>query len=372
MKVIFAGGGTAGHVNPALAIAAHLKSAAPGCEIAFSGGVGGIEERLVEREGYPIYTFPLAGLSRSLSIGGLKKNFKALSNAYAASNLARRVIEEQKPDIVIGTGGYACFPMVHAAQSLGVKTAVLEVNATPGVALKGLARKADLVMVAFEETKSFFPKSKKVVYTGSPVRPEMFSERAIPHQPPFDNEKPTALCFWGSVGAMYMNKKMEEFISILSEDKSFNLILATGKANYQWMPGEIKDKGVDLGGCDNIRLMEYIYDMGRVMNSCDLVICRAGASTLAEVCACGKPSLIVPSPYVADNHQEKNARALERAGAARVALEKEISGRDLFEQAKEMLADRSGLEAMGLRARAMAREDALDKIYQAINETINS
>lgn len=370
MKVIFAGGGTAGHVNPALAIAAHLKAACPNCDIAFSGGAGGIEERLVQREGYEIYTFPMSGLSRILSFGGLKKNVKAAMNTLGAIRGAKRVIKEKRPDIVIGTGGYACFPMVYAAQALGVKTAMLEVNATPGVALKRLAKKADCVMVSFEETKSFFKESKKVIYTGSPVRPEMFACRSTRQEPLFDNGKPTVLCFWGSVGAMYMNKKMEDFISLLAGDGGFNLIQAAGKANFQWMPAELKQKGVDLDMHPNIRLMEYIYDMGKVMNACDLVICRAGASTLAEVCACGKPSIIIPSPYVADNHQEKNARALERAGAAEVALEKDIDGQGLFQLAQRMLQDRKALGEMGQKAMSLAKEDALDKIYQAIMETI--
>ena len=370
MKIFFAGGGTAGHVNPALAIASHMKQVSPDTQIAFSGGVGGIEETLVARAGYPIYTFPLSGLSRSMSLGGVQKNFRAIRNTVSAVRRAKKILREQKPDIVIGTGGYACFPMVSAAQSLGIKTAVVEVNATPGVALKRLARKADTILVSFEETKAHFPQSKHVVYTGSPVRPEMFEARGMPQDKLFDNDKPTVLCFWGSVGAMNMNKKMEDFIELLSKDGSFNLLQAAGKTNFQWMPGEIRDHGVDLEHSGNIRLTEYIYDMAHVMNACDLVICRAGASTLAEVCACGKPSLIIPSPYVADNHQEKNARALERAGAARVALEPEVDGRSLFEQTKALLHDRAALDDMGRKAAAMAREDALDRIEQAIRETV--
>ncbi len=370
MKVFFAGGGTAGHVNPALAIASYLKTNEPGCELAFSGGAGGIEETLVGRAGYPIYTFPLSGLSRSMSLGGVHKNFRAVRNTVSALSAAKKIIRREKPDLVIGTGGYACFPMVRAAQAVGVKTMLVEVNATPGVALKRLARKADTILVSFEETKKHFPQSKRVICTGSPVRPEMFEGRRTSQEPLFDNGKPTVLCFWGSVGAMYMNKKMEEFIELLDLDGSFNLMQAAGKTNYAWMPDEIRAHGVDLDHSANVRLTEYIYDMGHVMNACDLVICRAGASTLAEVCACGKPSLIVPSPYVADNHQEKNARALERAGAARVALEKEVDGKALFELTKAMLADRVSLAVMGAKAASLARPDALERIHAAIRETL--
>ncbi|MBQ5812681.1 MAG: undecaprenyldiphospho-muramoylpentapeptide beta-N-acetylglucosaminyltransferase [Clostridia bacterium] len=371
MKVIFAGGGTAGHVNPALAIASYIKKKDPSAQIAFSGGKGGIEERLVAREGYPIYTFPLSGLSRSLSLGGLKKNVGAIKNTFAAIAAAKKIIREKKPDIVIGTGGYACFPMVYAAHACGIKTAMLEVNATPGVALKQLSKKADCVMISFEETRSFFEGAKKVVYTGSPVRGEILDAAEQPKKSLFDNGKPTVLCFWGSVGALYMNKKMEDFIALVNEDKSFNILQAAGKANFEWMPRELQEKGVELENNENIRLEEYIYDMASAMNGCDLVICRAGASTLAEVCACGKPSLIVPSPYVADNHQEKNARALERAGAAVVALEKEVDGKVLFEMAKSLIADSEKLEAMGTNARKLANFDALESIWQAVCDTVN-
>ncbi|MEA4919497.1 MAG: undecaprenyldiphospho-muramoylpentapeptide beta-N-acetylglucosaminyltransferase [Clostridiaceae bacterium] len=370
MKIFFAGGGTAGHVNPALAIAAYIKKKDPSCEIAFSGGSGGIEERLVAREGYKIYTFPLTGLSRSISLDGVKKNIKAMSNTLSAVSRAKEVIREQKPDIVVGTGGYACFPMVYAAQSLGVKTAVLEVNATPGVALKRLAKRADCIMVSFEETKAFFEGSKHVVYTGSPVRQELLKPDEQAAKPLFENKNPTVLCFWGSVGAMYMNKKMEGFIKLLALDGSFNLLQAAGKSSFQWMPSELKEMGVDIESVPNIRLTEYIYDMGNAMNGSDLVICRAGANTLAEVCACGKPSVIIPSPYVADNHQEKNARAMERAGASVVAIESEVDGKKLFAMTKELLADKSKLWQMSGNACALAKFDALDIIYKAIAETI--
>jgi len=370
MKIIFAGGGTAGHVNPALAIANYMKKNHPGCQIAFSGGKGGIEEQLVARAGYPIYTFPLTGLSRSLSPAGIKKNVGAIKNTLSAVSAAKKIIREQKPDIVVGTGGYACFPMVYAAQACGVKTAMLEVNATPGVALKQLSKKADCVMISFESTESYVKGAKRIVYTGSPVRQELIDGVGKQSAPLFDNGKPTVLCFWGSVGALYMNKKMEDFIALLAQDGSFNLLQAAGKSNFQWMPGEIEAKGVDLENCENVRLVEYIYDMAGAMNGADLVICRAGASTLAEVCACGKPSIIVPSPYVADNHQEKNARALERAGAAMVALEPELDGAALFAQAKELLADRAKLDKMAVNARKLANYDALDRIYAAIVETV--
>ena len=369
MKIIFAGGGTAGHVNPGLAAAAYIREKEPQSRIYFAGGRGGIEEKLVSREGYEIFTFPIAGLSRSISLSGFKKNAKAVSQALSAVRAAKRVIREQNPDIVVGTGGYACFPMVYAAQKLGVKTALLEVNATPGVALKRLAAKADCIMVSFEETKAFF-KGSKTVYTGSPVRQELLEYAGKAKEPLFPNDDPTVLCFWGSVGAMYMNKKMERFIYRLAGEGGFNLIQGAGSANFKWMPGEIKDMGIELSNCSNIRLMEYIYDMGRVMNSCDLVICRAGASTLAEVCACGKPSIIIPSPYVTGNHQEKNARALERAGAALVALESEIDGDMLFEMTMELLHDRKKLSEMSKNALSLASTDALERIYRAIKETL--
>ena len=208
MRAIFAGGGTAGHVNPALAVANYLKKQEPDSQIWFFGGTGNIEETLVQRAGYPIYTFPLQGLSRSKSLSGMVKNVKALLDTWKAIQGCKKIIRELKPDIVMGTGGYASFAMVYAAAQCGVKTAVLEVNAVPGITVKQLSGKVDCVMLNFAETEKFVKSAKRIEVTGSPIREEIVrcSERC--DAPLFDNGMPLVVSFWGSVGAKYMNQKM--------------------------------------------------------------------------------------------------------------------------------------------------------------------
>lgn len=368
MKVIFCGGGTAGHVNPAIAAADYFKKQED-CEIWFSGAKGGIEEKLVSRAGYQLFAFPLAGLSRSVSLSGLRQNVRAGQNAVAAVNEAKKIIKRLSPDVVVGTGGYASYPMVAAAQKLGVKTALLEVNATPGVALKRLSHKADVVMLGFEETAQLV-KAKKAVLTGSPVREEIVRCRETGYPPIFAGDKPMVLSFWGSVGALYMNKKMVDFIARAAAEGEFNLLHAAGASNYQWMPDEIRQKGCDLDHAGNIDLREYIFEMDKAMGQASLVICRAGASTLAEVCCAGLPSIIVPSPYVTGNHQEKNARLLERAGAAVVLTESECTGDKLYETARELLRQPDKLGKMGECALKRARPDALKRIYDAVKSIL--
>jgi UDP-N-acetylglucosamine--N-acetylmuramyl-(pentapeptide) pyrophosphoryl-undecaprenol N-acetylglucosamine transferase len=369
MKIFFAGGGTAGHVNPALAAANYIRERDPSAAISFSGGTGRIEEVLAARAGYPIYAFPLQGLSRELSPSGIRRNLTALYQTASAIREAKEIIRREKPDVVVGTGGYASFPMVYAAAQLGVKTALLEVNATPGMALKRLSKKVDCVMVAFEETAQHLTGAKRVEVTGSPVRAEILRCRDNLYEPVFENsDRPLVTCFWGSVGALYMNKKMEEVIRLTAKSGSFDLLHSVGSSAWEWLPGEVRDLGVDLDNCPNVRVQEYIYDMDRVLAQSDLVICRAGASTLAEICAAGVPAIIVPSPYVADNHQEKNARLLEKAGAAIVLTEQDCTPELLYDTVQGLLANPEKLRRMGEKAREKAQPNALDKICAIIRE----
>ena len=207
MKIVFAGGGTAGHVNPALAVAGYICQKEPGSQVWLSGGKGNIEEKLAAKAGYPIYTFPLKGLSRAKSLAGIKQTVKALLDMQKATKECKKILADIQPDVVMGTGGYASFPMVRAAIQMGLKTAVLEVNATPGIATKQLAKKADCTLLSFSETEKLVPGAKRCVLTGSPVREEILRCREKEYAPLFDNDKPTVVCFWGSVGAKYMNEK---------------------------------------------------------------------------------------------------------------------------------------------------------------------
>ena len=365
MRVIFAGGGTAGHVNPALAVANYIKKTEPDSQIWFFGGTGNIEEKLVEKAGYPIYTFPLRGLSRSMSLKGMAQNAKALLDTAAAIRGCKKIIRELKPDLVMGTGGYASFAMVYAAAKCGVKTAVLEVNAVPGITVKQLSDKVDCVMLNFAETAKHVKKAKRIEVTGSPIREEIVRCGERKDAPLFDNGMPLVVSFWGSVGAKYMNQKMEEFIVCNARTPRFNHIHAASSSQYGWMKADLEAQGIDPDTYDHIDLREYIYDMDKVLAQADLVICRGGG-TLAELCAAGKPSIVVPSPYAAENHQEKNARILEQAGAAEVVVEADATGAGLFARASQLLDCPELLREMGAKARALGHPEALEHIYHTL------
>ncbi|MBQ3534040.1 MAG: UDP-N-acetylglucosamine--N-acetylmuramyl-(pentapeptide) pyrophosphoryl-undecaprenol N-acetylglucosamine transferase [Clostridia bacterium] len=364
MKIVFAGGGTAGHVNPALAVAGYICKQEPDSQVWLSGGKGNIEEKLAAKAGYPIYTFPLKGLSRAKSLAGVKQTVRALLDMQKATGECKKILRDIRPDVVMGTGGYASFPMVRAAAQLGLKTAVLEVNATPGIATKQLAKKVDCTMLSFAETEKLVPGAKRTVLTGSPVREEILRCREKEYAPLFDNDKPTLVCFWGSVGAKYMNEKMVEVAQLVTQRQQFNLLQVSGASHYGWMKDALTKAGVvtDKG---NFRLTDYLYDMDRVMAKADLILCRAGG-TLSELCAAGTPAVVVPSPYVAENHQEKNARILEAAGAVKVLTEKEATPDSIYDTLWGLLQAPEVLAEMGRNARAKAQPDVLEHIYQTL------
>lgn len=363
MKIVFAGGGTAGHVNPALAVANYIR-AREESQVWLSGNRGGIEERLAQKAGYPIYTFPLKGLARGKSLAALKQDVLALRDMEQATRKCRTILRELKPDVVMGTGGYASFPMVRAAAQLGVKSAVLEVNATPGIATKQLSKKVDCTMIAYEETAALLPGARRVVLTGSPVRDEIVHCREREYAKLFDNDLPTLVCFWGSVGAEYMNQKMVQTALMVTERQQFNLLQVSGASHYGWMKEALTREGVPVDA-GNFRLADYLYDMDRVMAKADLILCRAGG-TLAELCAAGAPAIVVPSPYVAENHQEKNARILEAAGAVKVITEKEATPELLYDTAWQLLRAPETLKQMGECAARKAQKDVLPHIYETL------
>lgn len=365
MNVIFAGGGTAGHINPALAVAQYLETQ-ENCNISFSGGKGNLEETLVPRFGYEIDTFPLKGLSRGKSLSAIFKNLSAVWQMEMAVLGCKKVIKQRKPDIVIGTGGYASYPMVLAAVQCGVKTAMLEVNAVPGVATKRLAPRVDCVMTSYAETAKLIS-ARRIEETGTPVRQEIIGCRERADKTLFNNGLPTVLTFWGSVGAMHMNEKMKDYLAIAARERQFNQVYACGKKYYDDMVSALTENGAIRA--DNIILKDYIHDMGNVMGQADLVVCRAGG-TINELCAAGMPGVLVPSPFAAENHQERNARVLEKSGAAVVLLEKETTAESLYETVRGLLASPERLKKMGDSARELSHNDALLHIYQTIKSII--
>jgi UDP-N-acetylglucosamine--N-acetylmuramyl-(pentapeptide) pyrophosphoryl-undecaprenol N-acetylglucosamine transferase len=308
----------------------------------------GMETKLVPKDGYENRTVKVSNLRRSLSHDAIKHNLKSISRLLSSDRQAQRILDDFKPDIIVGTGGYASYPITAAAAKRGIRTAVHESNAMPGLTTRMLASKVDAMLVSFESSIEYYPKAKRVELVGTPVR-SGFLQR---HNPA---EKPLLLSFWGSLGARDMNRIILDFIKL--EDGSFRHIHVTGKSAFAAMSQEVGDR---------IELKEFLYDMPSVMTSADLVICRAGASTLAELCAAAKPSILIPSPNVTNNHQDSNARVLENAGAAIRIPEAECTAKKLYKRTTELLRDTETRASMSNAAQHLAVLDSAEKIYQII------
>ena len=364
MNILFTCGGTAGHVNPAVALARIFQERNPGCKILFVGADGGMETRLVPKEGYPIETVTITNFHRSFAPADIAHNLGTLVNMQRSKGQAKRIVDQFRPDLVVGTGGYASFPVVKEAARRGIPTAVHESNAVPGLTTKALSKVVDRVMVGFEESRSHYDDPDKVVVTGTPVRGDFFryTREEARAKLGFDDNRPLLLSFWGSLGAEVMNQKMVDFIAKeCYEGAPFRHSHGAGR-DYAWMKEELDRRGLQLGD-NGVEVREYIYDMPLIMAAADVVMCRAGASTISELTAIGKPAILVPSPNVTANHQEKNARVLSDQGAAVLLPERECGNETLFDQADSLLRDRGRREEMSRRLGAMGVPDAGEKIY---------
>ena len=371
MKFLFTCGGTAGHVYPAVAVAGRLKELLPDSQFLFIGAEGKMEMELVPKEGYEIKPLKVTYLKRSFSPKAIAYNLQTVKNVFAAIKEAKRIIKEFKPDAVIGTGGYVCFPVLKAAQDLKIPTAVHESNAFPGLTTKMLAKKADRIMVGFSESRNFYHDPETVKVTGTPVRGEFacHSKASAKAELGLDPNKKMVLSVWGSLGASHMNDVVGEMMPALCSQNDFHFLHCCGKLYHERMlkKQEEAKNCCDMGGFE---MREFIFDMPRVMAAADLIMCRAGASTLAELTYMGKPAIIVPSPNVTNNHQEKNARVLEKAGGAKVLLEGQFNAESLLDEVKTLLADDEKLEEMSKVMAALAVPDACDKICDTILELV--
>lgn len=372
MRVLFTCGGTAGHVNPAVALAQMFQTRNSGCEVLFVGADGGMETRLVPKEGYPIETVTITNFRRSLSPASIGHNVRTLLNMNKSRKQANAILDRFQPDLVVGTGGYASFPVVKAAAKRGIPTAVHESNAVPGLTTKTLSKVVDVVMVGFEESRSHYDDPGKVVVTGTPVRTDFFryTRKEARAELGLTDDRPLVLSVWGSLGAEVMNRRMAECIALECRDGApFHHIHGAGR-DYRAVLDALQGSG--LADHPEVDVREYIYDMPLVMAAADLVLCRAGASTISELTAIAKPSILVPSPNVTANHQEKNARVLADQGAAVLLLEKDCQGDALYEQADGLLRDRPRREEMVRALNSMAVPDAGEKIYQTLREVMET
>ena len=370
MNVIFTCGGTGGHIFPAIAVAKLLRERRPDCNILFMGAEDGMETTLVPREGFELETVRISNFQRGLSKDALEHNVEMFRNMKDAMKKAKQVIRSFKPDVIVGTGGYASFPALAEGAKLGVKTVVHESNAVPGLTTRMVERTADVIMVGFEESRQYYHHPERVRVTGMPVRDEfIYADRQKAREKMGLDERPLVVSYWGSLGAREMNKIIACFMKLECDDgEPFSHIHATGSFGWKWMPEFVKEQGVDLSQHPSVDMRVFIYDMPDVMAAADLVICRAGAATISEICASATPCIMVPSPNVTDNHQEKNARVMERGGAAVVLREAECSGEVLYQTAKELLCDKERLSAMRKAAAAMAPVDAAERIYETVLE----
>ncbi len=370
MNLIFTCGGTAGHINPAIAVANLMRQRDPDCKILFIGASGHMEETLVPKAGYEVKCLPGSGLSRKLNPAGMKQNIRAVKCVLNAVKECKRIFREFKPDVIIGTGGYASFPALYAGSAMKIPVCVHESNAVPGVTTKLAARLADRVLVCFEESKALYSNPSKVEVVGMPVRQEfIYYDRAAARKELGLGDEPLVLSAFGSLGAKVMNQTMAELFRMEQEEGfPFRHIHATGSFGWEWMPGLVEQKGVDLSKTDRIEMREYIYNMPTLMAAADVFIGRAGASTCNEIGAAGLPCILIPSPNVTNNHQEKNARVLESRKGAVVLLEKECTPERLYAEVKSLLADSARREQMGGSLRQMVRLDSAERICDIVEE----
>lgn len=370
-KILFATGGTGGHINPALAVAGYIRENYPQAEILFVGTADRMEAQLVPTAGYDFKTIEIQGFSRELNFEGLKHNIKTVNLLFKSEGQAKKIIEDFKPDVVIGFGGYVSGPVLSVAARMGIPTAVHEQNAFPGVTNKNLAKKVDVVMLTAPEAEKLLKPKNPCVVTGLPIRGEIISaNKEFARAEMKLDSRPLILSMGGSLGARAINEAVKYLILHRFEKKDCYYLHATGKAGASMIDDIGKD--VDLNTNPQIMLREYINDMDRCLAAADLVVCRAGASSLSEIQALGKPSILVPYPYAAENHQYYNAKTMSDRDAAILIEEKDFTGERLLSEVEKLLSKPERLKKMGENARAMAILDASQRITECVCKIVKN
>lgn len=368
MRFLFACGGSAGHVNPALSVAERLRKIFPEAEFLFVGANGEIENRLISAAGYELKNLDVYGLSRRKSFKALKYNMKVLNYLRRAMKDSREIVDEFKPDIAIGTGGYVCYPVLKTASRRKIPTVIHESNAVPGLTTKLLSGTVDKVLAAFPSIPEHCLKPDRVILTGTPVREDFLKlSREEAKRKLGLVGKPLVVSFWGSLGAETMNDMMADFIRLNARSGEMLHIHATGggEAGMKRMRDQLE--AMDIHGLPDWEdVKPYIDNMGLMMTAADLILCRAGASTLAEITALGRASILVPSPYVTNDQQTKNARELEKVGGAVMVAEASTTGEQLYNTAVSLVRDPEKLRRLEEGARTLGVTDASTRIAQEI------
>ncbi len=365
MKIIVSGGGTGGHIYPAITIIRALQKRIDNLDVLYVGTSAGLEADIVPKEGFPFKTVDLQGFKRSFSPVNILRLFKAITGVIKATGIVR----SYKPDVVIGTGGYVCGPILMAASLMGIPTLIQEQNVVPGITNKILSHFVSRIATGAIEANKYFPQDK-VTFTGNPIRDEVITIERQPGYGAFglDPAKKTVLISGGSRGARTINRAMVGVLKHFAGSDKVQFLHATGKGEYDDIMKRIAEAGVILKKHGNIKVFPYLYNMPQAMAVADLAVFRAGATGLAELTARGIPAVLVPYPYAAENHQEFNARAIEKAGAAQVILNSELNSEILISTIEKLLANEQHLQEMAEASHSIGRPEAADTIGDIIME----
>ncbi len=370
MKVIIAAAQTGGHINPGIAIANKIKKENKNAEIIFIGTPRGLENDLVPRAGYQLKTIEAYGINRKISIKNIQNMFKT----FKGFKKAKKLIKEIKPDIIIGTGGFICGPVLLAGIKLKIPTIIHESNSYPGITTKLLSSKANTILVGFEETKEKLTKAKNIVTTGNPTKINKIDlsleqKQNLLKELGLKTDLPVVLVFGGSQGAKTINSCIIEML----EDKekiNYQIIWSCGSKQYETIKQDLKQKDINIDRIENAKIMPYIYNMEEIMNLSDIIISRSGAMTITEIARCGKPAIFIPFPHATENHQEYNAKVLKNVGAAEIILDKDLNKQTLSNTLNDLLKDKNALIKMGQNAEKVAIPNVEERIYEEIKKLV--
>ncbi len=371
MNIVFVGGGTAGHINPALALADYVRKKEPNSNILYVGAKGGMEERLVAQSGIKFEGITVSGFYRKLNLESLKKNIKTIKNIVVSSFQSKKILKNFKPDICVGTGGYVCGTFLRESSFMKIPFIIHDSNSYPGITTKLLSKKATKVLIVNEEARKHLPKNIQALVTGTPVREKIFNfdKNQARINLGINNDLPVILSFGGSLGAKTINDVMSKVM--VSQKDKYNFIHSFGKKGH-YLVDTLSKQGVDLNSNSKYIVRQYIDNMPECLAAADIVICRSGATTLSEIQASCKPSILIPSPNVAENHQYYNALALTNANAASMIEEKNLNEKTLIQEIENILDKSNKIYSQySQNLQKIAIPDATEKIYQIIMDIVN-
>lgn len=372
MRILVTGGGTGGHINPAIAVAQYFRSQSPDNQILYAGTPEGMEARLVAKAGFDFAPIRVQGFTRSFLPQDILYNVKSAWLAVTSRSRARKILREFRPDVVLGTGGYVCGPVVLEASRMGIRTAIHESNAYPGVTNRLLARHVDLVFLAVEEARKRLPEGIRYEVVGNPIRESIiYQSREAARNALGLDERMCLLSVGGSLGADTINKMAADVMAWHWKQGLIQHIHGYGKNGRTKFPALLREKGIDLNGNSSIRVSEYIDNMDVCMAAADLLICRAGAITVSEIEATGKPAILVPSPNVAENHQYHNAMVLVNRGAACILEEKDYTPERIVGLVKDLYEHPDKRQALSENASRLAILDTASRIGESLAKLIS-